>query len=61
MQISLSRYFQTYFNWLPFRYLPFNISKGCIYFIGILYFLMNIKEIKLIIGAVNHVYQKKYR
>jgi hypothetical protein len=59
MQVSLSKLFQMYLNRLPFRYLPFNISKRCIYLIGLLYFLINYAELKLIIGAVNHVLQKK--
>jgi hypothetical protein len=59
MQVSLSRLLQMYLNRLPFRYFSFNISKYCIYFIGLIYFLINNNEMKLIIGAVNYVLQKK--
>lgn len=62
MKINLSQLLQKNFIGFPFQYLPYSISRKLIYLMGILYFLINWKEMKLILNLLKrNNYKVNYR
>ena len=57
MPNNLSKIVQMQWNRFIFRYLPPNISIMLIYLFGLIYFLINNNESKMIIKTVNYVLQ----
>jgi hypothetical protein len=55
MQNNLSNILQMHWNRIPFCHLPQNISIMLVYLFGLIYFLINNNELKLIIKTVKYV------
>ncbi len=55
--MSLSKFLQMNWNQMLFRFLPFDLSQGCICLLGRLYYLINRQEQALIRETIRRVFQ----